>query len=276
MESSLLVRLFGFPATLIHGDTLVLDRWRWLKARLPLAGNGETLLDVGCGTGAFTIGAARRGYRATGISWDQRNQTVAAERAKLCGEPNAEFVIGDVRELDTIDALHRDYDVAICLECIEHILNDRKLVRDIADRLKPGGRLLLTTPHYLFHPITAGDKGPFQTVEHGWHVRRGYTDRMLTELCSEAGLEVEEVSFCSGIVSQKATLLWRQAGRLPGGSAIRWLVSLPLRLLPLVVPDRWLTRTLNWPFFSICLHAYKPRFGSTAGRGITQASSSTG
>ena len=75
MNSSFLVRVFGFRGTLMHGDTLVLDRWRWLKRRLPKTANGETLLDVGCGTGAFTIGAARRGYHATGISWDEPQPT---------------------------------------------------------------------------------------------------------------------------------------------------------------------------------------------------------
>ena len=80
MSSSFLVKVFGFRGTLMHGDTLVLNRWRWLKKRLPVTANGETLLDVGCGTGAFTIGTARRGYHATGISWDERNQRVAAER----------------------------------------------------------------------------------------------------------------------------------------------------------------------------------------------------
>jgi len=260
MDSSFLVRLIGFPATLIHSDTLVLDRWRWLKNHLPRAGNGETLLDVGCGSGAFTIGAARRGYFAIGISWDEINQRKAAERARLCGASQAVFVTGDVRSLDRIPSLRSDYDVVICLECIEHVLNDRKLVRDIADRLKPGGRLLLTTPNYFFCPITPHDAGPFQTTEKGWHVRRGYTDRMLNELCTDAGLQVEEISFCSGFISQKATYLWRCAGAVPGGKAVQWLVTLPLRVLPLLLPDAWLTRTLNWPFFSICLHAYKPRF----------------
>lgn len=262
MDDSLLVKVFGFGATLIHGDTLVLDRWRWLKGLLPLAGNGEKLLDVGCGSGGFTIGAAIRGYSSTGISWDERNQKTAAERAATCGQQRASFVVGDVRDLDAMTTLDNDYDVALCCECIEHVLNDRKLITDIAARLKPGGRLLLTAPNYFFYPITLPDAGPFQTTEMGWHVRRGYTRAMLEELCKEAGLCLEEVSFCSGLISQKATYLWRIAGRLPGGGPVRWLVTLPLRLLPIILPDFRLTRFLNWPFFSICLAAYKPRFHS--------------
>src|SRR5258708_30322195 len=84
MDRSALVKLFGFPATLVHGDPLVLDRWFWLKARLPKTRNDEHLLDVGCGTGAFSIGAALRGYRALGLSWDERNQSLAKERATYC------------------------------------------------------------------------------------------------------------------------------------------------------------------------------------------------
>lgn len=45
MDGSRLVRWLGFPATLIFGDTLVLDRWLWLRKRLPAATSGERLLD---------------------------------------------------------------------------------------------------------------------------------------------------------------------------------------------------------------------------------------
>ena len=99
-DRSLLVKWFGFPATLVHGDALVLDRWHWLRRRLPMTANGERLLDVGCGTGAFTIGAARRGYRALGLSWDERNQRVAAQRSELCRAHAATFEVQDVRILD--------------------------------------------------------------------------------------------------------------------------------------------------------------------------------
>ena len=76
-----LVKILGFPATLIHGDTLVWDRWRLLQPRL--REHRGCLLDVGCGSGAFTIGAARMGYDALGLSWDERNQRVAQERAAI-------------------------------------------------------------------------------------------------------------------------------------------------------------------------------------------------
>jgi hypothetical protein len=45
MDRSALARLVGFPATLVHGDPLVLDRWFWLKARLPKTRNDERLLE---------------------------------------------------------------------------------------------------------------------------------------------------------------------------------------------------------------------------------------
>jgi len=252
----MLVRWVGFPATLVHGDTLVLDRWFWLCRHLPLTRNGERLLEVGCGTGAFTIGAARRGYNTIGMSWDERNQAVALERAKLCGVGNIEFPIQDVRKLDCREDLKGQFDFVLCLETIEHILDDGKLMRDMAGCLKAGGRLLLTTPNYYYRAITAGDNGPFLMEETGWHVRRGYSAVMLQEMCRNANLEVEEIGSCSGFLSQKVTALWRVI-RMP--SAGRFALTLPLRLLPPIF-DPLISKLTNWPNFSICLVAYKPRW----------------
>lgn len=255
MDKSFLLTLFGFPATLIHGDTLVLDRWLWLRRRLPRTANGETLIDIGCGTGAFSIGAALRGYKALGLSWDQRNQAEAAKRAAIC-KTEASFEVQDVRCLNSHENYYSAFDVAICLENVEHILNDRKLIIDIYNCLKPGGRLLLTAPNFYYNSISKGDDGPFLQVETGWHVRRGYTSTMLQELCREAGLIIEEISYCSGFFSQKTTALMRWIGKLSWKLA--WIVTLPLRPFALIM-DLVSADILKYPMFSICLVAEKPR-----------------
>jgi 2-polyprenyl-3-methyl-5-hydroxy-6-metoxy-1,4-benzoquinol methylase len=257
MDKSLLARIIGFPATLLHGDTLVLDRWLWLARRLPKTRNRETLIDIGCGTGAFSIGAALRGYECLGLSWDERNQRIAGARAQLCRAHSAKFEVLDVRRLDMRSDLLGRYDVAVCLENIEHIFDDGKLLTDIAACLKPGGRLLLTTPYVLYRPITQGDMGPFSLVEDGAHVRRGYTPRMLEELCQHAGLAVEQVSYCSGFLSQKVTWLLRVLSQIH--YLLGWTVVLPLRILPPLL-DPLIHKLTNWPYFCITLEAYKPRY----------------
>ena len=256
MDKSLLVKIFGLHANFIHGDTLMLDRWLWLKKRLPETKNGEKLIDIGCGTGAFSIGAALRGYDTLGLSWDERNQRVAGERAEICRANTAAFEVLDVRNLESRDDLLGQFDVAICLENIEHIINDKKLIIDIALCLKPGGRLLLTTPYFNYRHITSGDKGPFSKVEDGGHVRRGYTKAMIEELCNQANLMIDNISYCSGFLSQKITFIQRVVSKVH--PLLGWATILPLRFLPPLF-DRFVTSLLRWPYYSICLEAYKPR-----------------
>lgn len=260
LDKSPLVRLFGFGATLVHGDLLVLDRWLWLRERLPKTANKEALLDVGSGSGAFTIGSALRGYQAIGLSWDERNQAVAAERARLCGALRARFEVLDVRILDTRQDLAGQFDFALCLETAEHIINDAKLLRDIAVCLKGGGRLLFTAPYYHYRAITKDDLGPFPKIESGWHVRRGYTEAMLYELCEQAGLMLERVSYCGGFLSQKITFVWRMLNRIH--PIVGFALTLPFRMIPLLF-DPMVTRLLGYPQFSICMEAHKPRYASS-------------
>lgn len=255
MSGGALVRLLGFPATLVHGDTLVLDRWLWLRRRLPRTAAAAALLDVGCGSGAFTIGAARRGYAALGLSWDARNQSVATERARLCRASQASFRVVDIRELGAQAELRGRFDVILCLEVIEHVLDDGKLVRDLAGCLKQGGRLLLTTPNVDYRAITREDEGPFSVVEDGGHVRRGYSAQMLRQLATTAGLTVEELSSCSGLLSQKVTALYRMLSR--AHLLLGWVAVLPLRPLPPML-DPVLRRITAWPDFSLGLVARKP------------------
>ena len=84
---------------------------------------------------------------------------------------------------------------------------------------------------------------------------------MLRELCDEAGLVVEEISYCSGILSQKLTRLLRVLAKVH--YLLGWSAILPFRILPPFF-DRLLTNVIGWHYYSIGLEAYKPRFRTLA------------
>jgi SAM-dependent methyltransferase len=253
--NSTFVRIFGWPAPLFHGDTAVLDRWLWLREHLPRDDGSQKLIDIGCGSGAFTIGAALRGYQALGLSWDRRNQSVAVERAAMCKANAVEFEVQDIRYLDQRFDLIGRFDVAICCEAIEHIIDDNKLMRDIAGCLKPDGRLLLTTPNFFLKPIDPAHEGPFPTVEDGGHVRKGYTEADLVRLCDHAGLVPDSISHCTGFLSQKITYLHFRSTRIH--PLLGWSIIHPFRILPPLL-DRVISRFSHYPEYSICLEAHKP------------------
>src|SRR5579864_5858232 len=77
------IRLVGPRPLLFLGDTMVFDRWRWLKSRLPPP--PASLIDVGCGNGWLALNCSRLGYRTLGISWDGQDLQKARKRAADLG-----------------------------------------------------------------------------------------------------------------------------------------------------------------------------------------------
>ena len=242
---------------LFYGDTTVYDRWQWISKRLPRNRDKWKLLDVGCGSGAYTLKAASKGYQSRGLSWSEEDMIKATKRAKLSRYENCKFDVFDVRNL--IEYQYEEFDVIINSENIEHLIDDLSLFKAMYSKLKKGGYLLLTTPNYFYRPISDEDIGPFPLPNKlGSHVRRGYTKTMLEELCSESGFKVQEISSCSGFLSQKITFLIRFLNEIVG-FRFSWLITLPLRILPIIF-DPIIKKLLNFEELSICLLAYKPRF----------------
>ena len=251
-------KVLGYRLHLFLSDTLVFDRYRWLKKWLPETNEDLELIDVGCGSGAFTMAAASCGYNSIGLSWDKRDKEEATKFAKLAGfNSRVSFVISDARKLGQKKSYKERFDVCLNFENIEHIIDDQKLMKDIYDILKPGGLLLFSTPNYFYRPISKSDKGPFNEVEDGGHVRRGYSTTMLRELCQISGFEIEKISGCSGFFSQKITKIYRFC--YPFSPLFAWLVILPLRILPPLF-DKLIQRFLGGVNYSICMVAVKPRF----------------
>ena len=128
---------------------------RGREAILDLAGwtGREQVLDVGCGRGLMTVGAARRldGGRATGIDvWlgrDQSGNTPAALLANAASEGVADRV--DVRTADmrALPFADDSFDIVLSHWAIHNLSTaaDRAAaLGEVVRVLRPGGTLLLT------------------------------------------------------------------------------------------------------------------------------------
>ena len=249
MVRTVVLRVAGARALMLFGDTLVIDRWRWLAPRLP--DRSSKVLDAGCGNGWLSIACAKRGHETIGLGWDEADMAKARSRAAIFGS-NAHFEVQDLRDLSARTDLLDRFELVVCTETIEHIIDDERLMIALAGTMRSGGRLLLTTPSKGYVPMGGDDVGPFQPIEDGGHVRKGYDAGDLQHLCTRANLDVEEVSFCSGAWSQRVTrVLRRLTNRFGYGPA--WMLTLPLRALPVVLDHR--ARKL--PPYTICLVASK-------------------
>ena len=108
----------------------------------PLMEPGRKALDVGCGDGArYGARVHASGVEIHGVDISE----VAVEFARARGI-NAR-VASLVDPLPYPDA---SFDVAVCLEVLEHLVDPAIVTREIARVLKPGGRALLSVPNSAF------------------------------------------------------------------------------------------------------------------------------
>lgn len=105
---------------------------------------GHKVLDIGCGTGALTLRAARKGAKVKGIDINPQMLEIAQHRAdKMNILQNLAFCEMGVSELDAEKA--EDYDTVMSGLCFSE-LTDYELVytlKEIKRILKPHGLLLI-------------------------------------------------------------------------------------------------------------------------------------
>lgn len=106
-------------------------------------GAGDTVLDIGCGTGAATLRTAGRVMPGTVVGMDTAPilLATAAERARLAGVTNAWFEIADVR---THPLPAAGFDVALSQFALPGFGDDGRVWQNVARTLRPGGRLAFT------------------------------------------------------------------------------------------------------------------------------------
>ena len=162
-------------------------RLRSLTVDQALLQPGDSVLDVGCGTGAVTIPAKVRvgeAGKAAGIDPAPEMIAVAHKKAKRAGL-EIDFRVGVIESLPFAD---NTFD-AVTSSLMMHHLTDRLRVKGLAEiwrTLKPGGRILIAD---MRRPTGSAFKKFFTSVilHHGHVVEFGLQD--LPALLKDAGFE---------------------------------------------------------------------------------------
>jgi len=154
----------------------------WFRARRELVlwamrryfAGAESFFEIGCGTGYVLAGIrdALPGLRLAAS--DLLLESLSRARERLPGVPLLQM---DVRRA----TFEEEFDLLGAFDVIEHVDEDRVVLRQMANALRPGGGLLLTVPQHawLWNPFD----------EFSCH-RRRYARADLVAKLRDAGFEV--------------------------------------------------------------------------------------
>lgn len=105
---------------------------------------GDKILDIGCGNARDIVYIVEKGAEVTGIDISEGMIVEAKKDLEVLGYKNITLEVGDATNLDYAD---NQFDKVLCSEVIEHIPNADKALDEICRILKPGGKLVLSTPN---------------------------------------------------------------------------------------------------------------------------------
>jgi 2-polyprenyl-6-hydroxyphenyl methylase / 3-demethylubiquinone-9 3-methyltransferase len=149
----------------------------------------KTALDVGCGAGLLAEPLARLGAAVTAV--DAAPELIEAARAHA----TAQGLAIEYRTLG-VEALDGQYDLVTAMEVIEHVADPQAFVTSLAERLAPGGLLILSTPNRtrLSKLLTITLAEGLGRVPKGTHDYEKFIDpEAMRGLLAKAGLEVIDV-----------------------------------------------------------------------------------
>jgi 2-polyprenyl-6-hydroxyphenyl methylase/3-demethylubiquinone-9 3-methyltransferase len=103
---------------------------------------GKRVLDVGCGGGLLSEAMARRGAQVTGIDLGPQTVEVAELHAL-----ESKLPVSYARESAETHAASNAgaYDIAVCMEMLEHVPEPDSVLRALHALVKPGGHVFVST-----------------------------------------------------------------------------------------------------------------------------------
>jgi ubiquinone/menaquinone biosynthesis C-methylase UbiE len=173
---------------LIEGarPALAYFRQRKLQTALALGGvaPGSSLLEVGCGTGDYTLLLARAGFKMRGVDLSSASIQSAREKASRLGVPNVSFTVADAETLADIPDC--SVDGVVSFSALRYVPNVERALLAIWRVLKPNGVAVVDFPN-KYCPWFTVLKNHFGVETH-IHDRQ-FSTRQVTELLRQTGFK---------------------------------------------------------------------------------------
>jgi SAM-dependent methyltransferase len=153
----------------------------WLEA-----GAGERILDIGSGDGYYDWRISRSGARVTGIDLHEKRLAYAR---KHYGSDSTEFLTRDAEKADLPAGA---YDKAMSLCVMEHLGDDERVMRNVAEALRPGGRFVFSADSLSNRGIRPEER---ECHKMRYAVNTFYTPEVVRDKLARTGFDVEDSRF---------------------------------------------------------------------------------
>jgi 2-polyprenyl-3-methyl-5-hydroxy-6-metoxy-1,4-benzoquinol methylase len=179
-----------------------LHKWHGTNAAAVQKSEGTIrILDAGCGFGQYDRFMLRAFPGARILAVDIKQDYLEDCRHYFksdIGDGSIRFQFQDLLNPD----INEKYHMVLCVDVLEHIVEDVQVMENMQKLLKPGGYFLMHSPSHLAEE----DAGEHETFV-GEHARAGYSKDELTGKFRLAGLEPVELSYTYGSFGHAAWVL---------------------------------------------------------------------
>ncbi len=173
---------------------------------------GETVLDLACGTGLVTLLAKKQVGRGRVVGVDISHGMLEVARRKTTQQgldiTYIEHDIADLSRLDLLPEATQGFDVITCASALVLLKDPLRAVKHWASLLAPNGRLLtdVASERSMIAALILADVGADIGQSLRWDASWIESEESLRKLLSNAGLKVEQVykSEAYAIVDHKA------------------------------------------------------------------------
>ena len=156
------------------------------------------MLDAGSGFGQYDRFLLSEFEKINIDAVDVKEDYLQECRQYFEDEERITYAQADLLELEG----EPEYDFSICIDVLEHIEDDVRVMTNLRKVLKKGGYFLMHSPSHLAEEDAGDDE--FFVDE---HARAGYSKAELQQKLEKAGLRVVEMEYSYGVMGHAAWVL---------------------------------------------------------------------